>query len=83
MNKDYSVHPGSIMKHIVMSMGKSQAWLAESMNMSKSSISLLLNQKRSVSKEIAEAFQKATGYSSELLLKHQEEYDLYQKRIIK
>ena len=35
MDRDYSTHPGTIMKYLLMSMGKSQQWLANEMKISK------------------------------------------------
>lgn len=81
MKKDYAVHPGTTMKYILMSMGKTQKWLSECMNMSKVVISELINQKRNITPAIALAFERATGYPADRLLKAQAEYDLYQERI--
>lgn len=81
MSKDYAVHPGTTMKYILMSMGKNQKWLSEEMGMSKVVISELINQKRNVTPAIALAFEKATDYPADKLLKMQAEYDLYQERI--
>ena len=79
--KNYAVHPGITMKYILISMGKTQKWLSEEMNMSKVVISELINQKRNVTAMIAIAFEKASGYPADKLLKIQAEYDLYQERI--
>lgn len=77
LNKNYRVHPGSIMKSILMSIGETQAWLAKKLNMDKTVISKILNGKRSVSKNTALLFEKATGYPAERLLNAQVEYDLF------
>ena len=81
MNKDYAVHPGTTIKYVLMSIGKNQKWLSEEMKMSKVVISELINQKRNVTPAIAIAFEKATSYPAETLIKLQAEYDLFQERI--
>lgn len=77
MNKNYRVHPGIVMKSILLSINKNQKWLATEMNMNKTVISNILNGKRKVTKNIAISFEKATGYPAENLLKAQMEYDLF------
>ena len=77
MNKNYRVHPGIIMKSILMSLNKNQKWLAENMNMNKTIISNILNGRRKVTKNIAVSFEKATGYPAINLINAQAEYDLY------
>jgi len=77
MNKNYRVHPGIVMKSILLSLDKNQKWLANEMNMNKTVISNILNGKRKVTKKIATAFEKATGYPANILLKAQIDYDLY------
>lgn len=77
MNKNYRVHPGIIMKSILMSLNKNQKWLAENMNMNKTIISNILNGRRKVTKNIAVSFEKATGYPALNLIKAQAEYDLF------
>jgi len=74
---NYAVHPGNTIKYLLISMGKTQKWLSEEMNMSKVIISELINGKRNVSTAIAVAFEKATGFSAEKLLKMQLDYDLF------
>ncbi|MBP5446325.1 MAG: helix-turn-helix domain-containing protein [Acholeplasmatales bacterium] len=77
MNKNYRVHPSEIMKSILLSLGKSQKWLSEEMSMNKTVISNILHGKRTITKKIAAAFEKATGYPAESLLKAQIDYDSY------
>ena len=77
MNKNYRVHPGIVMKSILLSLDKNQKWLANEMNMNKTVISNILNGKRKVTKKIATAFEKATNYPAENLLKAQLDYDMY------
>ncbi len=77
MEKNYRVHPSVVMKSILMSIGKNQKWLADEMNMNKTVISNILNGKRKITKNIATAFEKATGYPAENLLKAQLEYDMF------
>lgn len=81
MEKNYRVHPSVIMKSILMSIDKNQKWLAAEMHMNKTVISNILNGKRKITKNIATAFEKATGYPAENLLKAQLEYEMYYSTI--
>lgn len=81
MDKNYAVHPGTIIKFILMSMNKTQKWLSDEIGMSKVIVSELINQKRNVSPAIALAIESATSYPALKLLQAQAEYDLYQERI--
>lgn len=63
-------------------MGKNQKWLSSEMNMSKTIISELINQKRNVTPRIALLFEKATGYPAIKLLNIQAEYDLFKERLV-
>ena len=81
MDKNYAVHPGTIIKFILMSMNKTQKWLSDEIGMSKVIVSELINQKRNVSPAIALAIEDATSYPAIKLLKAQAEYDLCQERI--
>lgn len=78
MEKDYCVHPGRIMKAILMSINKTQKWLAEEMSVNKTVVCDLLAGKRSVSTNVALAFERATGYPAESLLLQQKKYELFQ-----
>lgn len=78
MEKDYCVHPGNIMRAVLMSINKSQKWLAKEMNVNKTVVSSLLAGKRDVTTVIAAAFEKATGYPAESLLHQQTKYELFQ-----
>lgn len=77
MERNYRVHPGAVMKSILLSIDKNQNWLAGKMGMNKTVISNILNGKRKVSKNIAVAFEKATGYPAINLISAQTEYDLF------
>ena len=77
---DYTVHPGSLIKMLLMSSGKKQKWLAEKMGVSKVVISELIHGKRSVTPQIAIAFEKAIGYPAENLVRLQGEYDVYMEK---
>ena len=77
MDRNYRVHPGVIMKSIILSIDKNQKWLADKMGMNKTVISNLLNGKRNVTKKIAISFEKATGYPAINLINAQNEYDLF------
>ena len=74
---NYAVHPGSLIKMLLMSSGKKQKWLANEMGVSKVVISELIHGKRSVTPSIAIAFEKAIGYPAENLVRLQVEYDLF------
>lgn len=78
MEKDYCVHPGKIMKAVLMSINKTQKWLAQEMNINKTVVCDLLAGKRSVSTSVALAFERATGYPAESLLLQQKKYELFQ-----
>lgn len=78
MEKDYCVHPGNIMRAVLMSINKPQKWLAKEMNVNKTVISSLLAGKRDVTTVIAAAFERATGYPAESLLHQQTKYELFQ-----
>ena len=77
MEKNYRVHPGMVMKSILISLGKNQNWLAKEMGMNKTVISNILNGKRTITKNIALSFEKATGYPADKLLKAKVDYDLF------
>ena len=77
---NYVVHPGIVMKYVLMSAGKKQKWLAEEMRMSKVIISELFHGKRNVTPQIAIAFEKAIGYPAENLVRLQADYDLFIER---
>ena len=74
---NYAVHPGSLMKMLLMSSGKKQKWLSSEMGVSKVVVSELIHGKRSVTPSIAIAFEKAIGYPAENLIKLQGDYDLF------
>ena len=74
---NYAVHPGSLMKMLLMSSGKKQKWLSNEMGVSKVVVSELIHGKRSVTPQIAIAFEKAIGYPAENLVRLQGEYDLF------
>ena len=78
MEKDYCVHPGNIMRAVLMSINKSQKWLAKEMNVNKTIISNLFAGKRGVTTMVAAAFERATGYPAESLLMQQTKYELFQ-----
>ena len=80
MERNYSVHPGEIIKMILLSMDKTQKWLAEQMNLNKTVVSDLIHGKRNVTTRIADAFERATGFSAKALLAQQNEYDLFMIR---
>lgn len=77
---NYVIHPGLMIKTLLQSIGKTQKWLAKEMNMSKVVINELIHEKRNVTPKIAIAFEKATGYPAERLMKLQLEYDLFKER---
>lgn len=77
MEKNYRVHPGVVMKSILLSLNKNQQWLSNEMNMNKTVISNILHGRRNITNKIAISFEKATGYPAENLLKAQIEYDLF------
>ena len=77
MEKNYRVHPGTVMKSILISLGKNQNWLAKEMGMNKTVVSNILNGKRNITKTIAISFEKATGYPADKLLKAKVDYDLF------
>lgn len=74
---NYAVHPGSLIKMLLMSSGKKQKWLSNEMGVSKVVVSELIHGKRSVTPQIAIAIEKAIGYSAENLVRLQGEYDLF------
>lgn len=78
MEKDYCVHPGNIMRAVLMSINKSQKWLAKEMNVNKTVVSSLLAGKKDVTTMVAAAFERATGYPAESLLHQQKKYELFQ-----
>lgn len=77
MGKNYCVHPGMLIKSVLMSIGKTQNWLADKMGVKKVVISELVNGKRSVTPKTAYEFEKITGYKATYLLAQQDEYDLF------
>ena len=83
LNKNYRVHAGSVMKSVLMSLGKTQTWLAKELNMDRTTVNKILNGKRKVTKNTAILFEKATGYSAKKLLNVQTEYDLFYNNIKK
>ena len=80
MQKDYAVHPGKTIKYILTSMGKSQKWLSEQTRINKTIINELINGKRDVTPEIAEAFEKATSFPADTLINIQTEYNLFKEK---
>ena len=77
MGMNYCVHPGIMIKSILMSTGKTQTWLADKMDVKKEVISELINGKRAITPKIAYEFEKITGYKAKYLLAQQNEYDLF------
>lgn len=80
MEMNYCVHPGELMKTILLSMGKTQKWLSEETQLNKTVISDLIHGKRNVTPRIADSFERATGFSAQALLAQQNEYDLFMMR---
>ena len=77
---NYAVHPGSLIKMLLMSSGKKQKWLSNEMGVSKVVISEIIHGKRSITPQLAIAFEKAIGYPAEKLVRLQGEYDLFMER---
>ena len=77
MEKNYCVHPGAFIKAILMSINKTQKWLANEMAVNKIIVSDLIRGKRNVTPNLAKSFEKATGFSAEALLQQQNKYDLF------
>ena len=77
MEPNYCVHPGTIIKSILMSIDKTQQWLADEMGVKKTIISDLVRGKRNVTANLAKEIEKATGYKAKYLLAQQNEYDLF------
>ena len=77
MERNYCVHPGKVVKSILMSIDKTQKWLAIETGINKIVISNIIHGKRNVTTAFAHAFQQATGFSAETLLGQQNKYDLF------
>ena len=80
MKRDYCVHPGLFIKSVLMSINKTQKWLAAEMKVNKVIINDIIKGRRNVTPAIADAFQKATGMPAEMLLNQQNKYDLFMLR---
>ena len=74
-----AIHPGIIMKYILMSSGKTQLWLATQMGTSQASISRALNGKLRLSKSFITKFVKAinSSISVKRFVELQKEYEKY------
>lgn len=77
---NYVVHPGSLIKMLLMSSGKKQKWLSNEMGVSKVVVSELIHGKRSITPQMALAIEKAIGYPAENLVRLQGEYDLFMEK---
>lgn len=77
---NYTVHPGSLIKMLLMSMGKNQNWLSNEMKVSKVVVSELIHGKRNITPQMAIAIEKAIGYPAQNLIRLQGDYDLFIER---
>ncbi len=80
MEPNYCVHPGMLIKSILLSIDKTQQWLADEMGVKKTIISDLVRGKRNITANLANEIEKATGYKAKYLLEQQNEYDLFMIR---
>lgn len=77
---NYAVHPGSLIKMLLMSTGKNQNWLSKEMKVSKVVVSELIHGKRNITPQMAIAIEKAIGYPAQNLVRLQGDYDLFIER---
>lgn len=74
-------HPGDFIKHeIVAPLGLSVTAAAKALGVSRPTLSSLLNQRASLSGEMAVRIEKAFGVSVETLMRMQSAYDIAQTR---
>jgi addiction module HigA family antidote len=71
-------HPGEVLKEIVLpELGVSQAEFAQRLRISASTMSAILNAKRSVTPEIAARLEKLAGSTADMWLRMQQAVDLW------
>jgi addiction module HigA family antidote len=79
--KRQPTHPGAILKEeFVEPLGLTQTGLAERLNTTFRTVNEILNEKRSVSPDMAIRLARFFGTSEELWLNLQDQYDLYRAR---
>lgn len=80
VERDYASQPGSVMKMILMAMGKSQKWLAEQMRITPTEVSYMFNGKRPVTLEQIVVFCNVTGFPEDKLASIKNNYDMFVAR---
>lgn len=80
VERDYAPRPGSVMKMILMSMGKSQKWLAAQMGVTPAEVSYMFNGTRPVTSEQVVVFCNATGFPQDELAAIKNDYDMFVAR---
>lgn len=75
-----NIHPGELLRDEIESRGVSQRELAESMGVSCSLLSEIVNAKRAINTEYALLLEAALGTPAYIWIRLQEEYDLREKR---
>lgn len=84
-NKDLTpfvaTHPGEMIRDELKERGMTQKRLAEEMSVKPSVLSETINGKRSVSKNVAIALEKALGIPAEIWMNLQNQYELDKARI--
>ena len=84
-NKDLTpfvaTHPGEMIRDELKERGMTQKRLAEEMGVKPSVLSETINGKRSVSKNVAIALEKALGIPAEIWMNLQSQYELDKARI--
>jgi len=74
-------HPGRILKNLYLSpLGVSNTRLAETLGVSRKAVSMIVNERKSVTPEMALALEQLGAGSAEFWLSMQANYDLFQLR---
>lgn len=80
-NDNYYFHPGYYIEELIDSLGLSQSEFAAQMNTSEKTLSLLVNGKQSLTRDLASKLSRMTGMSAGLWLGYQSAYDAAEAEI--
>ena len=78
----YALSPGALIKEWLGEQGKTQEWLAEEMDMTRSYINRIINGKEKLTFSTAKKLEGATGMKAQVLLHFEQDYQIMKDDVI-